>query len=321
MSGSVNNLPSHRFYFKSSSQIVNVLLVVTVAGTIFSSIQLVINNPTDTILILATSLPTVSTFFINYLLLQGLIGSAIELTQAYRLLWNIVIVRWFAKTPRQLFIENHPRAPSPNNASSSPSPWSSQQSPRLCSSLRLRTLASFTLCTGTNFSTCTRQGCKPPGCSSTAHSGIALRGYPTTHYGRPLPPPPSLGPRRYLHRSVLLDHLRHVLRQPQLQPTHPQRTNYAHRPRGSGQYFYRQRPQSGGLRIGGGRRRRPEDNHSAGRRTVQGTNRLRRPTRHGCRSVHALALPVMGPSQAGAAAAPPLKPLVASSAAPAAGNP
>ncbi|RUP45025.1 hypothetical protein BC936DRAFT_148710 [Jimgerdemannia flammicorona] len=90
--------------------IINVLLVVTVAGTIFSSIEQILETPTDLVSILATSLPAVSTFFVNYLLLQGLVGSAIELTQFYRLLWNLVVIRWFANSPRQVFIENHPKA-------------------------------------------------------------------------------------------------------------------------------------------------------------------------------------------------------------------
>ncbi|RUS27954.1 hypothetical protein BC938DRAFT_482527 [Jimgerdemannia flammicorona] len=99
-------IQSRYFFFL----IINVLLVVTVAGTIFSSIEQIIETPTDLVSILATSLPTVSTFFVNYLLLQGLVGSAIELTQFYRLLWNLVVIRWFANSPRQVFIENHPKA-------------------------------------------------------------------------------------------------------------------------------------------------------------------------------------------------------------------
>lgn len=91
-------------------QVVNVLLVVTIAGTVFTSISEIIHSPTSIINLLATSLPTVSTFFVNYLILQAFMGAVIELVQLSNLAVRILALRYFTRTPRAIFMRCHPRA-------------------------------------------------------------------------------------------------------------------------------------------------------------------------------------------------------------------
>lgn len=89
---------------------INVLLVVTIAGTLFSSIAQIVHSPTSIINLLATSLPTVSTFFVNYLILQAFMGAAIELVQLSNVAVRIITLRYFTKTPRAIFTRCHPRS-------------------------------------------------------------------------------------------------------------------------------------------------------------------------------------------------------------------
>ncbi|KAH8553637.1 hypothetical protein BGW37DRAFT_518579 [Umbelopsis sp. PMI_123] len=90
--------------------IINVLLVVTIAGTVFSSVAEIIHSPTSIINLLATSLPSVSTFFVNYLILQAFLGAAIELVRISNLAVRIITLRYFNRTPRAIFMRCHPRA-------------------------------------------------------------------------------------------------------------------------------------------------------------------------------------------------------------------
>jgi hypothetical protein len=90
--------------------VINVLLVVTIAGTVFTSISQIIQSPTSIVSLLATSLPTVSTFFVNYLILQAFMGACIELVQITKLIFTIISLKYFTKTPRARFMKCHPRA-------------------------------------------------------------------------------------------------------------------------------------------------------------------------------------------------------------------
>ncbi|KAI9599153.1 hypothetical protein BDF19DRAFT_116931 [Syncephalis fuscata] len=84
-------------------QIVNILLVGTFATGIFTALSSILNEPTLTLTILARAMPNSSTFFINYVLLLALFGSAKELLRIPTL-----FVRWsrrpFTKfdTPRKV---------------------------------------------------------------------------------------------------------------------------------------------------------------------------------------------------------------------------
>jgi hypothetical protein len=77
--------------------------VGTFAGTIFTTLSSLINQPTLTLTVLAQAMPNSSTFFINYVLLLGLFGSAKELLRIPTLL-----VRWLRRpftrfdTPRKV---------------------------------------------------------------------------------------------------------------------------------------------------------------------------------------------------------------------------
>ncbi|CAO3588215.1 unnamed protein product [Absidia cylindrospora] len=81
--------------------IFNVLLVFTIVSTAINTVVLLLERPTEIARILATSLPKVSPFFINYTILQGLLLMPLNL-----LLLGSLIVRGFsiyflAKTPRE----------------------------------------------------------------------------------------------------------------------------------------------------------------------------------------------------------------------------
>ncbi|KAI8331578.1 hypothetical protein BC941DRAFT_474913 [Chlamydoabsidia padenii] len=81
--------------------IFNVLLVFTLVSTAINTIVIVIQQPTEIARILATSLPKVSPFFINYTILHGILLMPLKL-----LLLGSLIVRGFsiyvlAKTPRE----------------------------------------------------------------------------------------------------------------------------------------------------------------------------------------------------------------------------
>lgn len=89
---------------------INVLLVVTIAGTVFTSIGQIIKSPTSIVSLLATSLPTVSNFFVNYLILQAFMGACIELVQFTPLIFRMLSLRYFTKTPRARFMKCHPRS-------------------------------------------------------------------------------------------------------------------------------------------------------------------------------------------------------------------
>ncbi|ORZ21529.1 hypothetical protein BCR42DRAFT_488586 [Absidia repens] len=81
--------------------IFNVLLVFTLISTAINTVVILVKQPTEVARILATSLPKVSPFFINYTILHGLLLMPLKL-----LLLGSLIVRgfsiWFyAKTPRE----------------------------------------------------------------------------------------------------------------------------------------------------------------------------------------------------------------------------
>ncbi|KAK9766773.1 phosphate metabolism protein 7 [Basidiobolus ranarum] len=82
--------------------IVNVLLVTTFVGGVFNVLHELTNNPGAVIDLLATSLPTASTFFITYVVLNGLSGGAKELLQAVPFLLRFVTTSLLPKTPRRL---------------------------------------------------------------------------------------------------------------------------------------------------------------------------------------------------------------------------
>lgn len=87
----------HKYFF---FLVVNVLLVTTLAGGIFNTLPDIINNPTGVVFLLAKNLPAASTFFISYVLLATLTGTASEILQLVPLILNYVFVHFLAATPR-----------------------------------------------------------------------------------------------------------------------------------------------------------------------------------------------------------------------------
>ncbi|KAJ3042714.1 hypothetical protein HDV00_006771 [Rhizophlyctis rosea] len=86
----------------------NVLLVSTVSSSIFKVLQDVWSNPNELITILATTIPTVSNFFVNYVILQGGLGPAMELLQIVPLILKPLILMIFTSTPRQIATQSKP---------------------------------------------------------------------------------------------------------------------------------------------------------------------------------------------------------------------
>lgn len=89
-------------------QVFNVLLVYTISGAVFNVLNKIIDNPSDLVNILATSLPQQSGFFINYVMLLSLSGQTQNL-------WNpgFLVVRWIkqkflCKTAREFKETDNP---------------------------------------------------------------------------------------------------------------------------------------------------------------------------------------------------------------------
>lgn len=85
--------------------VVNVFLVTALSSSILSSIQAIIDDPSSALDLLGESIPASSTFFINYILLESLVGPAVELLQISRLVVQPLMIKLgIAKTPRSLAV-------------------------------------------------------------------------------------------------------------------------------------------------------------------------------------------------------------------------
>ncbi|KAI8097594.1 uncharacterized protein BX664DRAFT_293215 [Halteromyces radiatus] len=81
--------------------IFNVLLVFTIVSTAINTLVILVDRPTTIANILATRLPKVSPFFINYTILQGLLLMPLNLLQPGSLIVSGFFIYFYAKTPRQ----------------------------------------------------------------------------------------------------------------------------------------------------------------------------------------------------------------------------
>ncbi|ORZ21490.1 hypothetical protein BCR42DRAFT_407637 [Absidia repens] len=81
--------------------IFNVLLVFTIVSTAINTVVLLFERPTEIARILATSLPKVSPFFINYTILQGLLLMPLNLLLLGSLIVRGFTIYFLAKTPRE----------------------------------------------------------------------------------------------------------------------------------------------------------------------------------------------------------------------------
>ncbi|KAJ3412843.1 hypothetical protein HDV05_000184 [Chytridiales sp. JEL 0842] len=96
-----------QYYF---FQVFNILIAVTIAGTLVASLQEILEQPTKAIDLLANKLPTNSSFFITYILLLGLTGPALELLQIAPLITQPIMTKLFGNTPRLAHMFRQPPA-------------------------------------------------------------------------------------------------------------------------------------------------------------------------------------------------------------------
>nr|CAG8538620.1 1798_t:CDS:10 [Entrophospora candida] len=85
----------------------NVLLAFTIAGAVFTTIQEIIDNPTGIAHKLATTLPQVASFFINFVMIQGIGLFPAHLLQIKEVA-IVISKRLKAKTPRSYAYANAP---------------------------------------------------------------------------------------------------------------------------------------------------------------------------------------------------------------------
>ncbi|KAJ1914538.1 hypothetical protein IWQ60_008773 [Tieghemiomyces parasiticus] len=86
---------SRVFFF----QIFNVLLVFTLSSTLWNSLYEIIDNPSQITQKLASSLPQVAPFFINYIIMLGVGYLPFKLLQVFPMIWH-AFRRYLCTTPR-----------------------------------------------------------------------------------------------------------------------------------------------------------------------------------------------------------------------------
>ncbi|KDQ58423.1 hypothetical protein JAAARDRAFT_667498 [Jaapia argillacea MUCL 33604] len=84
-------------------QVIHSFLIVTLASGIIASLPNLVNHPTGIPSLLATHLPQASTFFLTYILLQGLSGTAAGFLQAVPLILYYVKIFLLGSTPRSVY--------------------------------------------------------------------------------------------------------------------------------------------------------------------------------------------------------------------------
>ncbi|CAM9922196.1 unnamed protein product [Discosporangium mesarthrocarpum] len=88
---------SRYFYF----QVINVFLVTTIVGTLTDTLEEIINTPSKVFTLLGESLPKVTGFFCEYILIKMLFGQWIELSRLIALVQEkIMWLIWPRVTPR-----------------------------------------------------------------------------------------------------------------------------------------------------------------------------------------------------------------------------
>ncbi|KAJ1912281.1 phosphate metabolism protein 7 [Mycoemilia scoparia] len=84
-----------------SHQVFNTFLIVTISGTVISSLSTFIQDPVESVKEIAQKIPRVNVFFITYVLLLGLSGATKSLAQLVGVVLSKVMYRIFSWTPRQ----------------------------------------------------------------------------------------------------------------------------------------------------------------------------------------------------------------------------
>ncbi|KAI0261640.1 hypothetical protein BC834DRAFT_895208 [Gloeopeniophorella convolvens] len=92
-------------------QVINGFLVVTLASGLIAALPGLVNDPSSVPTLLAQNLPKSSTFFLTYVLLQGLSGTAGGFLQVVPLVLYYVKITLLGSTPRSVYrIKYSPRA-------------------------------------------------------------------------------------------------------------------------------------------------------------------------------------------------------------------
>jgi hypothetical protein len=85
-------------------------LIVTVSSGIIKALPGIVNNPTSVPNLLAENLPGASTFFLTYVILQGIAGSAAGVLQIVPLIIYYIKLIILGSTPRSIYgIKNNLR--------------------------------------------------------------------------------------------------------------------------------------------------------------------------------------------------------------------
>ncbi|KAG8894679.1 hypothetical protein FRB99_001053, partial [Tulasnella sp. 403] len=84
-------------------QVIHSFLVVTISGGIIQALPGILNNPSSVPTLLAQNLPQASTFFLTYIILQGLAGAAGGILQAVPLVLYYVKLILLGSTPRSIY--------------------------------------------------------------------------------------------------------------------------------------------------------------------------------------------------------------------------
>ncbi|KAI8367508.1 uncharacterized protein BYT42DRAFT_128832 [Radiomyces spectabilis] len=78
----------------------NVLLVFTISSALFKTLKDMLEDPTQIANLLASSLPQVAPFFVNYIILQGIMLLPIQLLQIGPIILQLFFRTFYCKTPR-----------------------------------------------------------------------------------------------------------------------------------------------------------------------------------------------------------------------------
>ncbi|RKO96949.1 hypothetical protein CAUPRSCDRAFT_7283, partial [Caulochytrium protostelioides] len=78
----------------------NLMIVGTLGGGVIAAINTFVSNPSATVTNLAAQIPTVSSFFMTYVMLRALSGPAGDLLRTSAIILTPLKLRFLAGTPR-----------------------------------------------------------------------------------------------------------------------------------------------------------------------------------------------------------------------------
>ncbi|KAJ1912650.1 phosphate metabolism protein 7 [Mycoemilia scoparia] len=90
-------------------QVFNVFIIVTLSGTVISSLSTFIKDPLNSVKEIAQKIPTVNVFFITYVLLLGLSGASGNIAQIAGVVLSKLLYRVFSWTPRKTLEQVQPK--------------------------------------------------------------------------------------------------------------------------------------------------------------------------------------------------------------------